>query len=67
MGQIFYPKMLDWPTLRDRKDWWILDLAYEAGADFIVTRDKKVLTAGTVLGFEVLTPPEFLKELEQNS
>jgi predicted nucleic acid-binding protein len=67
MGQIFYPKTFDWPTLSYKKDWWILDLAYEAGADYLVTRDKKVLTAGNSLGFEVLTPPEFLKELEQNS
>jgi predicted nucleic acid-binding protein len=64
MGQIFSPKMLDWSTLSDKKDWWILDLAYAAGADYIVSRDKKVLTACRTLGFEVLTPPEFLKELE---
>lgn len=63
MGQIYYPQMLDWPTLRDVKDWWLLDLAYEAGADYIVSRDKKVLSAGKQLGFEVLKPPEFLEEL----
>jgi putative PIN family toxin of toxin-antitoxin system len=65
MGQIYYPQQLDWPTLRDVKDWWLLDLAYEAGADYIVTRDKKVLSAGKQLGFDALTPPQFLEELEK--
>jgi putative PIN family toxin of toxin-antitoxin system len=67
MGQIYYPQRFDWPTLRDMKDWWLLDLAYEAGADYLVTRDKKVLTAGRQLGFEVLTPPQFLEELEKSA
>ncbi|MGL4611957.1 MAG: hypothetical protein ACRCYY_20155 [Trueperaceae bacterium] len=64
IGKIFYPKQLDWPTLRDKKDWWIFDLAYEASVDFIVSRDKKVLSAGNTLGFKVLTLANVLKELE---
>jgi putative PIN family toxin of toxin-antitoxin system len=67
MGQIYYPQMLDWPTLRDVKDWWLLDLAYEAAVDYIVTRDKKVLSAGKQLGFNVLTPTQFLEEFEKNT
>jgi predicted nucleic acid-binding protein len=63
MGALYRPARFDWPTLTDPKDWWMLDLAFEAGADFIVTRDTKVLKAAPKLGFEALTPPQLLERL----
>lgn len=63
MGMLYRPKRLDWPSLRDPKDGWVFDLAFEAGADFIVTRDAHVLEAGRALGFEARTPPEVVREL----
>ncbi len=61
MGALYRPTRFDWPSLTDQKDWWMLDLAFEAGADLIVTRDKKVLRAAAKLGFQAVTPPEFLR------
>jgi putative PIN family toxin of toxin-antitoxin system len=61
MGALYRPTRFDWPSLTDQKDWWMLDLAFESGADVIVTRDKKVLRAAAKLGFRALTPPEFLR------
>src|SRR5215212_2886291 len=40
MGVMFHPRRLEWPSLRDRSDFWVLDLAYEATADYIVTQDE---------------------------
>ncbi len=61
MGALYQPTRFDWPSMSDQKDWWMLDLAFEAGADLIVTRDKKVLRAAAKLGFKAVTPPEFLR------
>lgn len=63
MGVMYRPRRLPWPRLRDRKDWWVLDLAYEAGADYIVTKDRDLLEDAPPLGFEVRTPSELLREL----
>ncbi len=63
MGELFRPERLDWASLTDSKDWWILNLAFTSAADFMVTRDKKVLSAANGLGFKALTPPELLEYL----
>ncbi|NJK43648.1 MAG: putative toxin-antitoxin system toxin component, PIN family [Pleurocapsa sp. SU_196_0] len=65
MGELFRPERLDWVSLTDRKDWWLLNLAYASGADFIVTRDRRVTRAATALGFDVVTPPELLTLLRE--
>jgi uncharacterized protein len=65
MGELFRPERLDWTSLKDRKDWWMLNLAYASGADFIVTRDRVVIKAATSLGFDVVTPPELLAVLRR--
>ncbi len=65
MGELYRPERFDWISLSDKKDWWILDLAFASGADFIVTRDKKVLKAANALGFFAVQPPEFLEQLIQ--
>jgi putative PIN family toxin of toxin-antitoxin system len=66
MGTLFRPERLDWVTLRDHNDWWLLDLAYASGADCIVTRDRRVLEAATQLGFDALMPPAFLEYLDEH-
>ena len=63
MGDLYRPERLDWISLSDRKDWWMLNLAYASSADLIVTRDKRVIKAATALGFDVLTPPALLSAL----
>jgi putative PIN family toxin of toxin-antitoxin system len=64
MGNLYRPKRYDWTSLSDPKDWWLLDLAFAAEADYIVTRDKKVLLADNKLGFTALAPPQVLKFLK---
>lgn len=46
MGYTYHPRRLDWPSLRDPKDGWILDLACASGADYIVSYDQAVQDAG---------------------
>ena len=64
MGMLHRPERFDWTSLSDPKDWWLLDLAFSAEADYIVTRDKKVLVAANSLGFSAVTPPQLLKLLK---
>lgn len=63
MGASYRPTRHDWPSIPDSKDWWLLDLAFESGADAIVTWDTRHLGPARPLGFEVLTPSEFLGTL----
>ena len=44
---------LDWPTLSDKDDWYLLDLLFDSRADGLITQDKKVLQAGQKLGMPV--------------
>ncbi len=63
MGKSYRPRKYDWPSIPDHKDWWMLDLALESGADHIVTWDTRHLTPAGALGFDVLDPPSFLAGL----
>jgi putative PIN family toxin of toxin-antitoxin system len=62
-GFHYRPLRRFWHELRDQDDWWVLDLAYESGADYIVTWDPDILEDARDMGFEVRTPPELLAEL----
>jgi putative PIN family toxin of toxin-antitoxin system len=53
MGIMHHPRRLDWPSLRDPKDSWILDLAHIAGADYIVSYDSAVRDGGSGLRVRV--------------
>lgn len=57
MGIMYYPRRLDWPSLKDPDDGWTPGLAFESGADRIVTRDGDLRDAALSLGFEVRSPP----------
>lgn len=63
MGVFYHPRKYDWPTLPDPKDGWLLDLAFESGADHVITRDRHMLKRASDLdrlGFSVLDPGELL-------
>ncbi|GAA5504092.1 hypothetical protein Dxin01_03860 [Deinococcus xinjiangensis] len=45
-----------WPSLTDKKDWFLLDLLYHSEADALISRDKRVLEAGVALGLPVREP-----------
>ena len=64
MGEMNHPRKLDWPSLRDRKDGWILDLAWNAVADYIVTRDPHLLNFTPPFPVDILEPHQLLAELE---
>lgn len=63
MGYMHHPRRLDWPSLTDKKDGWLFDLAYASGADYIVTYDGGVQDAAQLLGFVALPPEELLEIL----
>lgn len=63
MGAGHRPVRHDWPSIQDSRDWWLLDLAFESGANAIVTWNERHLGPARSLGFEVLTPPQFLGTL----
>lgn len=63
MGRHHLPRRYPWRALRDPNDRWILDLAFDAGADLIVTWDGDLVEDAPPLGFEVRTPPDLLSEL----
>jgi putative PIN family toxin of toxin-antitoxin system len=65
MGYMYHPRRLDWPSLSDYKDGWIFDLAYAAGADYIVTFDEAVRVAAGELGFEAIPPENLLERLRR--
>jgi putative PIN family toxin of toxin-antitoxin system len=44
-GELRRPPGWEWPSVPDPEDRWIPDLAYDAGADFIVTWDRHLLDA----------------------
>ena len=62
-GELRLPPGWDWPSVPDPEDRWMPDLAYDAGADFIVTWDRHLLDADLPFGVQVVTPPEFLQRL----
>lgn len=63
MGRSYRPARHEWPSIPDREDWWLLDLAFEAGADAVVTWNTRDIGPGRSLGFTVQTPPRFLEDL----
>jgi putative PIN family toxin of toxin-antitoxin system len=62
-GEMNYPRRLDWPSLPDRKDGWMLDLAWNSTADYIITRDPHLLNLTPPFPVEVLEPHQLLAEL----
>ena len=52
----------DWPSCRDPKDWYLLDLLVTAQADGIITRDKVLLETGEKLELPIHDPLRWLSE-----
>ena len=62
-GTLLHPARLDWPTVVDRKDHWVLDLAWAATADFIISLDPDLTEPTMPFPVEVLEPDELLTRL----
>lgn len=58
------PEQLD-PISRDPKDDMFLACAVAAGADYLVTGDKDLLSLAELRGTKIVAPREFLQVLEQ--
>lgn len=66
MAFLYHPRRYDWPSVPDAGDRWVLDLAHESDAEYIVTRDPHFLDNARDLerlGFTALTPAQFLCRL----
>jgi putative PIN family toxin of toxin-antitoxin system len=63
MGLMHRPTRYDWPSVKDPKDGWMLDLAWASGADYIVSRDPHLTDAKMPFPVEVLDPRELLARL----
>jgi hypothetical protein len=48
---------------RDPKDNFLLDLAIDGKADFLITGDKDLLVVGKISGIQIITFQDFLKEI----
>lgn len=62
-GTLYRPTRIDWPSVNDPEDHWILDLAWESEADYIVARDPHLTRATMPFDVEVLLPHELLASL----
>jgi putative PIN family toxin of toxin-antitoxin system len=62
-GTLLHPMRLDWPTVVDRKDHWVLDLAWAATADFIVSLDAHLTEPTMPFPVEVFEPDNLLQRM----
>ncbi len=65
-GILLYAKIIEPKTTtdvvkRDKKDNPIIACALDAQANFIITRDKDLLTIKQHAGIKIITPEEFIK------
>jgi predicted nucleic acid-binding protein len=65
VGRHHRPQRRDWPSVPDPKDYWMLDLALAAEADFVVTWDPHLLDYEIPLPVEIATPARFLEQLRR--
>jgi putative PIN family toxin of toxin-antitoxin system len=55
------------PVARDPDDDFLIDLAVECQADFIISYNQKDLQAAKTFGIKVVTPKEFLQQVGEIS
>ena len=61
---LYHPTHRDWPSIPDPDDGWMLDLAFDAEADFIVSWDPHLTYSTMPFPIEVQTPSVFLWNLD---
>jgi predicted nucleic acid-binding protein len=66
MGRHHHPQRHDWPSVPDPIDYWMLDLALAAEADFIVTWDQHLLGREIPLPVGTVTSDRLLEELRRD-
>jgi putative PIN family toxin of toxin-antitoxin system len=63
-GSMYHPFRLDWPSIPDREDYWVLDLAWAAMVDYIISSDTHLTTATLPMPIEVLEPYQLIGQLD---
>jgi predicted nucleic acid-binding protein len=63
-GFMYHPFRLDWPRISDREDYWVLDLAWEAKVDYIISVDPHLTKAKLSMPIEVLEPSQLIRRLD---
>ncbi|WP_017852564.1 putative toxin-antitoxin system toxin component, PIN family [Leptospira interrogans serovar Szwajizak] len=56
----------DYLDLRDRDNYHILESAFAAKVDYLITGDKDLLTLQKIKNFNIITPDEYLSSKEGN-
>jgi putative PIN family toxin of toxin-antitoxin system len=62
-GSMYHPFRVDWPSIPDREDYWVLDLAWAARVDYIVSLDPHLTMAPLPMPIEVLMPYQLIGRL----
>jgi predicted nucleic acid-binding protein len=62
-GTLYHPMRIDWLTVVDLEDHWVLDLAWAAEADFIITLDSHLTQPTMPFPVEVVEPVDLLARL----
>jgi|SRR5215210_4920385 len=59
-GTLYHPTRHDWPSVPDRGDHWVLDLAWEAKADYITTWDPHLTRPALPFTIDAIEPQELV-------
>jgi putative PIN family toxin of toxin-antitoxin system len=62
-GALYHPFRLDWPSITDKEDYWVLDFAWAAKVDYIVSLDPHLTTVTLPMQIEVLEPYQVIGRL----
>lgn len=62
-GKFYRPRRFDWPTVVDPDDHWVLDLAWDAQADFIVSLDQHLIEPTMPFPVQVVEPHQMIAGL----
>lgn len=62
-GALYHPFRLDWPSITDKEDYWVLDFAWAAKVDYVVSLDPHLTTVTLPMQIEVLEPYQVIGRL----
>jgi putative PIN family toxin of toxin-antitoxin system len=58
---VSYTQLSNYLELRDRDDYHILEAAFSAKVDYLITGDKDLLSLRKIKDFKIISPDEFIK------
>jgi putative PIN family toxin of toxin-antitoxin system len=62
-GALYHPFRLDWPSITDKEDYWVLDFAWATKVDYVVSLDPHLTTVTLPMQIEVLEPYQVIGRL----